>query len=49
MVYGMLRKDDVKMKMAVPVAIKLEVTLSYPATGDFFKSLEHVMKFHFLF
>lgn len=44
MVDGMLKKDDTKMRMAIPVATKLEVTLRYLATGDSFKSLEYLFR-----
>lgn len=36
----MLKKEDT----AIPVAIKLEVTLRYLATGDSFKSLEYLFR-----
>lgn len=44
MVEGMLKKQDTGMRMAIPVATKLEITLRYLAMGDSFKSLEYLFR-----
>jgi hypothetical protein len=31
---GLIRKQDTKMRMAIPTATKLEITLRYIATGN---------------
>ena len=41
---GMTKKQDTKMRMAIPTATKLEITLRYLATGDSFKSLEYLFR-----
>jgi len=41
---GMIKKQDTKMRMAIPTASKLEITLRYLATGDSFKSLEYLFR-----
>ena len=45
MIDGMIKKQGTKMRMAVPTATKLEITLRYLATGDSFKSLEYCFEF----
>jgi hypothetical protein len=35
--------------MAIPTATKLEITLRYLATGDSFKSLDYLFRFHAYF
>src|SRR5215475_9436403 len=45
MIDGMIKKQDTKMRMAIPTATKLEITLRYLATGDLFKSLEYCFEF----
>lgn len=44
MVNGMLKKKDTKMRPAIPVTTKLEITLRYLATGDSLKSLEYLFR-----
>jgi len=44
MIDGMIKKQDTKMRMAIPTATKLEITLRYLATGDSFKSLEYLFR-----
>ncbi|GFW03138.1 putative nuclease HARBI1 [Trichonephila clavipes] len=44
MVRGKLSKQDMTMRMAIPVTTKLEITLRYLATGDSFKSLEYLFR-----
>jgi len=45
MIDRMIKKQDTKMRMAIPTATKLEITLRYLATGDSFKSLEYCFEF----
>jgi hypothetical protein len=44
MMDGMIKKEDTKMRMAIPTATTLEITLRYLATGDSFKSLEYLFR-----
>lgn len=44
MVQEMLSKQNTKLRMAIPVTTKLEITLRYLATGDSFKSLEYLFR-----
>jgi hypothetical protein len=44
MIDGMIKKQDTKMRMAIPTATKLEITLRYLATGDSFKTLEYLFR-----
>ncbi|CAH1953995.1 unnamed protein product [Acanthoscelides obtectus] len=44
MVDETIRKKDTKMRMAIPTATKLEITLRFLATGDSFKSLEYLFR-----
>ena len=44
MIDGLIRKQDTKMRMAIPTVIKLEITLCYIATGDSFKPLEYLFR-----
>jgi len=44
MIEGLIRKQDTKMRMAIPTITKLEITLRYIATGDSFKSLEYLFR-----
>lgn len=44
MVDEMLKNDDTKLRMAIPIATKLEFTLRYLVTGDSFKSLEYLFR-----
>jgi hypothetical protein len=41
---GMIKKQGTKMRMAIPTATKLEITLRYLATGDSFKSLQYLFR-----
>lgn len=41
---GMLKKDDMKMRMAIPVTTKLKVALRYLTTSHSFKSLEYLFR-----
>jgi hypothetical protein len=42
MIDGLIRKQDTKMRMAIPTVTKLEITQCYIATEDSFKSLEYL-------
>jgi len=46
MIDGLIRKQDTKMRMAIPTVTKLEITLRvrYIATEDSFKSLEYLFR-----
>lgn len=44
MVEETIRKKNTKMRMAIPTATKLEITLRFLATGDSFKSLEYLFR-----
>lgn len=44
MVDGFLKKEDRRMRMAIPVHTKLKIALPYLATGDSFKSLEYLFR-----
>jgi hypothetical protein len=44
MIDGMIKKQDTKMRMAIPTATKLEITLRYLATGDSLKYLEYLFR-----
>lgn len=44
MVDQRVRKRDTKMRMAIPTATKLEITLRYLATGDSFQSLAYLFR-----
>jgi len=41
---GLIRKQDTKMRMAIPTVTKLEITLRCIATGDLFKSLYNLFR-----
>jgi hypothetical protein len=41
MIDGMIKKQDTKMRVSIPTATKVEITLRYLVTGDSFKSLEY--------
>lgn len=44
MVNETLKKEDTVMRLAIPVATKLEITLRFLATGDSLKSLEYLFR-----
>lgn len=44
MIDGFLKKEDTRMRKAIPVHTKLEIALRYLATGDSFKSLEYLFR-----
>jgi hypothetical protein len=44
MIDGMIKKQGTKMRMAIPTATKLEITLRYLATGYSFKTLEYLFR-----
>ena len=46
MIDGLIRKQDTKMRMAIPTVTKLEITLRYIATGNSFKCLECLFRVH---
>lgn len=41
---SMIQKQDANMQMALPAKLKLEITLSFLATGDSFKSLQYLFR-----
>jgi hypothetical protein len=44
MMDGIIKKQDTKMRMAIPTATKLEITLRYLAIGDSFRTLEYLFR-----
>jgi hypothetical protein len=44
MIDGMIKKQDTKMRVTIPTATKIEITLRYLVTGDLFKSLEYLFR-----